>query len=349
MHTPDATPRRLKVGRHVVLVADPSMQKLYRRLEGRVSRARLPVLIRGESGTGKEIIARFLHEASPRQAGPFIALNCAALPENLVESELFGFCEGAFSGALTEKKGLFEAAHGGTLFLDEVAEMSPGVQAKLLRVLEDHRVRRLGETEERDIDVRIVAATYRDLERAVRKRRFRRDLYFRFKGIVVHLPPLRERPEELETLAREFVERHAEMAGLDALRWTPSGLRALHDYRWPGNIRELNAACGHLVATVDGDEVRADHLLEWTDGVPEPEGTTDLSVLGSALPAPAAPKPSGGKFAPIADELAALERTRIQEALEASGGNRTLAAQLISMPQRTFSNKLRQYALTRPQ
>lgn len=337
--------RELTVGDRAVTIADPAMQSLYERLEGRISRVHLPVLIRGESGSGKEVVARFLHDRA-RPDGPFVALNCAALPEHLVESELFGYAPGAFSGADRDKEGLFEAADGGTLFLDEVAEMSPNVQAKLLRVLEDFRVRRLGATEDRAVDVRVVAATYRNLERAVRRRRFRRDLYFRFKGIVVHLPPLRDRPVELELLARQFVLSHAERAGLPAPRWGPSGLEALKSHRWPGNVRELSAACGHLVATVDELEIRGDHVLAWTSGVPEPEGTTDLRTqdLGAAAE-PNGPEPSAGRFRPISEELAELERTRMQEALAASGGNRTLAAQLISMPQRTFTTKLRTYAI----
>ncbi|MEL6188625.1 MAG: sigma 54-interacting transcriptional regulator [Myxococcota bacterium] len=335
---------RTVAGRHIV-VADPAMADLYERVQSRVGRVQLPVLLRGESGSGKEILAHWLHESSSRGEGPFIAINCAALPEHLVESELFGYVAGAFSGAEREKAGLFEAADGGTLFLDEVAELSPNAQAKLLRVLDDRRVRRLGETTERPLDVRIVAATYRNLERAVRRRKFRRDLYFRFKGVVLHIPPLRERPRELELLARTFVEQHAERAGLPPPSWSPAGLRALREHRWPGNIRELAAACGHLVATVEsGGEIHPEHLHAWTEGVPEPHATSDIGTVDiDALPR----KAKEGPFRPIAEEIAELERTRMKEALEAAKGNRTLAAQLISMPQRTFTAKLRTHALVR--
>lgn len=332
------------IGGREVLITDPAMRRIHARIAGRIARLKLPVLLRGESGTGKEILARALHERSPRHEGPFIAINCAALPEHLVESELFGFRAGAFSGAHEDKPGLFEAAHEGTLFLDEVAEMRPDVQAKLLRVLDDHRVRRLGDIEDRDIDVRIVAATYRNLERAVRRRRFRRDLYFRFKGIVIHIPPLRERHDELEALAERFVVAHAREAGLPAPRWSPSGRQALLDHRWPGNVRELYAACGHLVATIEGPDIRADHVIEWATGVPEPDATTDIAAP-ELPPTEAVGAPGKKTFTPIAEELAQVERTRIQEALAAAGGNRTLAAQLISMPQRTFSSKLRSYGI----
>lgn len=331
--------RRVVAGRDIV-VADPAVEQLYAFMRDRVSRVRLPVLLRGESGTGKEIFARYLHEVSSRAEGPFVAINCAALPEHLVESELFGFAPGAFSGADRDKPGLFEAAHGGTLFLDEVAELAPDVQAKLLRVLDDRNVRRLGETVERHVDVRIVAATYRNLERAVRRRRFRRDLYFRFKGIVVHIPPLRERPLELEALARDFVRQHARDAELPAPLWAPCAIEALFEHRWPGNVRELKAACGHLVTMVDeGQPILAEHLRAWTMGLPDPGSTTDLQTTD--IPTP----PEAGAFKPIGEEIAELERTRMKEALQAAKGNRTLAAQLISMPQRTFTAKLRTHGL----
>jgi DNA-binding NtrC family response regulator/pSer/pThr/pTyr-binding forkhead associated (FHA) protein len=325
----------LTIGAQRVIVADPTVGRLYALIE-RLAPVGLPVLITGETGTGKELIATAIHTRSQRGGKQLISLNCAALHEALVESELFGHERGAFSGAIATRAGLVEAASGSTLFLDEVGELAPQIQAKLLRVLESHRVTRVGDVRERDVDVRIVAATNRDLEADVATGRFRRDLYFRLSAATLHLPPLRHRPRELPLLAAAFLEDACRRSGREAMQISDEAMAVLLAHGWPGNVRELKHLMQYVAATLAVDVLRADHLGERLGRLrPEPSSH-------SITPVPRDPL----QFRPLADELRELEITRIREAIEAAGGNQTRAAGLLAMPVRTFFEKAKLYGLT---
>lgn len=294
------------------VVASAAMRTALERVS-RVARTPATVLIQGESGSGKEIVARAVHQMSPRASRPWVDVSCGALPEHLMESELFGYERGAFSGADTAKPGLFELAHTGTLFLDEVGELDPKMQVKLLRVLDGAPYFRLGGVKKISVDVRVVAATNVDLERAARERRFREDLYHRLSQLVVRVPPLRERPEDIEALAHFFLEQVKPEAVLPA-----AAIRALQRHDWPGNVRELRNAITRAAVEASGPTV----------------GVEDL-----ALPEPALD--SGGD----GDSLDGLERTAILRVLGQTNGHRQRAADMLGISRRTLSRKLKQYAL----
>ncbi|MCY1043918.1 sigma 54-interacting transcriptional regulator [Corallococcus sp. bb12-1] len=331
---------RLDLAGRSVLVADPAMSQLYALLR-RLAASELPVLVCGETGVGKENAAFAVHHWSRRGIGPFIAVNCAALPEGLVESELFGNEKGAFTGATTSRVGLLESAQGGTVFLDEVGELPPSAQAKLLRALEVRRITRVGDTRERPIDLRVVAATHRDLEADVAAGRFRQDLYFRLGAATVLLPPLRERPREVPLLARDFLARACLALGRQELVLASDTLHALSRHAWPGNVRELRNLMDYVAAAVAGDVVEPHHLPPRMMGrkgtAPVPAGVESTPEAGRAVA-----EASAGARPPLAQELRELERRRMMEALEASDGVQTKAAALIGMPIRTFSFKLKQ-------
>jgi two-component system response regulator AtoC len=305
------------------IVLDPAMVALYE-LVTQLAPAQLPVLITGETGTGKELVAAALHARSLRAQRPLVPLNCAALPESLAESTLFGHDRGAFSGAVTSRPGVLEAASGSTLFLDEVGELPLAIQAKLLRVLETQRVARVGEVLEREIDVRVVAATNRDLRVEVASGRFRSDLYFRLSAAVLHLPALRDRPYEIVPLARSFLNEARSRLGQPLLRLTVLAENRLRSRPWLGNIRELRNLMQYVAATAKDDEVTEEHINP-------PQG-------------PPVKVPT--KFRPLSEEIADLERVRIREALIETGGNQTRAAEVLSMPVRTFFGKAKLYGLT---
>ncbi|HEU0034199.1 MAG TPA: sigma 54-interacting transcriptional regulator [Kofleriaceae bacterium] len=323
---------RIELGERSVLVCHPAMIRLHDLLR-RLAASNLPVLIEGETGVGKEHAAYAVHHHSSRRGKPFVALNCAAIVKELVESQLFGCDKGAFTGATTAREGVFEAAHGGTLFLDEVGELELPVQAKLLRALQDRRITRVGETREREVDVRIVAATHRDLERDVEAGRFRQDLLFRLRGAPVHVPPLRERRCEIPVLFRALVAEAARAAGREPPVATPEVMERLLAYRWPGNIRELKNLAEYVVATVEDDRIEASDLLGELATAPAP-----------APPPPPARDPSAA-MRRLADEITELERTRMIEALEKTGGIKRRAAALLGMPIRTFNMKFKQHGL----
>jgi transcriptional regulator with PAS, ATPase and Fis domain len=308
------------------VVIDPAMRRLYE-LATRVARGTISVLVVGETGTGKEVLAELIHTHSPRAAGPLVRINCAAFAETLIESELFGHEKGAFTGAQRERAGLLEAADGGTVVLDEVGETTPAIQAKLLRVLEERAVLRVGASTPRPIDVRFVAATNRDLEGEIETGRFRRDLYFRLAGVVLAIPPLRDRPDDLVALAERFAAEAAARIDRPPPRLSPGALAALRAHPWPGNVRELRNVIERAVLLADGDELTAEHL-PFAAAAPATGSTPDPAALPSAL--------------------AALERQRIVEALEAAHGNQTRAAAALGMPLRTLVKRLDQYNLPRP-
>jgi two-component system, NtrC family, response regulator AtoC len=254
------------VGR--ILIGDsPGMREVMARVD-RLAPTDATVLIRGESGTGKELVAHALHARGPRAGAAFIAVNCAAIPDGLVESELFGHEKGAFTGAATRHTGLADAADGGTLFLDEIGELSPAAQARLLRFVQDSEVRPVGATRARRVDVRVIAATHRDLLRRVREGAFREDLYYRLRVVEVNLPPLRDRGEDAVLLARHLLAAAAQRLGRPELTLAPDALRSIRDHRWPGNVRELDNAIQRAAIMADTDEIDA-RLLALDDEVPD--------------------------------------------------------------------------------
>jgi DNA-binding NtrC family response regulator/pSer/pThr/pTyr-binding forkhead associated (FHA) protein len=336
--------RTVEVGPHRIVVADPAMLRLYTLIE-RLAASDLPVLVYGETGTGKELAATALHEWSARRSGPLVAFNCAALQETLVESELFGYERGAFSGAVGAKPGLLERGAGGTVLLDEVGELPPTAQAKLLRVLETKRVMRLGDVRERDIDIRVVAATNRNLDQEVREGRFRQDLFFRLSGGMLWLPPLRDRKQELRILAGGFLAEACARAGVAPMGISDAGMRTLLGYAWPGNIRELKNLMEYAAAAVRGPLLEPEHILA---RLAPASGGAARPAVGEDTLVPDVPAPTSPRFRPIDDEVRELERSRMEAALAATGGNQTRAAELIAMPLRTFQAKIKAYGLTAP-
>jgi len=313
-----------------VVVADPSMGRVFGFAQ-RVARTNTTVLILGETGTGKEVIAQQIHAWSSRAGKRFIRVNCAALPEPLVESELFGHERGAFTGAEKRKVGFIEAAHEGTLFLDEIGELSMAVQAKLLSMLENRAVVRLGSTVETPVDVRVIAATHRDLTKQVAEGRFREDLYYRVGVAVIRVPPLRQRSSEIPLLARLFARRFGQQLGWPEPMIMAEASAALVAHGWPGNVRELRNAIEHAMLLTEDGMIRREHLPE-TVTVPgsSPQAASDRATA----------RTKGVKTA-----LAELERAAIEDALRAEGGNRTRAARVLGISLRSLLYKIEKYGV----
>jgi two-component system response regulator AtoC len=330
-----------------VVVADPSMQRLHELVE-LVARSTISVLITGETGAGKEVISDAVHARSPRAAQPFVSLNCAALPETLLESELFGYERGAFTGATQAKQGLIESAHEGTLFLDEIGEMPMATQAKLLRVLENGELTRIGALKPRVVDVRFIAATNRDLPTLVGRGQFRRDLYFRLNGITIPVPPLRERPSEIAPLAMHFLELAAKRAGRRAPRLAPEVFGLLAAHPWPGNIRELRNVMDRAVALCAGDVLGPVNVLLDPPMPSSTRGPLTASVTPIASAAPMIPAPGQERAGRLLRLDAGTERKLIEEALERAAGNQGRAAELLGVSRRTLINRLDEYGIARP-
>lgn len=324
---------RFSVAGSEVLIADPAMRKLYGLLE-RLAKSELPVLIHGETGVGKELAAATLHDRSPRRQGRLVTVNCAALSETLAESELFGHERGAFTGAVATKVGLFEAASGGTLFLDELGELSLSLQAKLLRVLENKKVTRVGDTKERAIDVRIVAATNRKLDEEVKAGRFRQDLYFRLASAVVLMPPLRERRREIALLARLFVAQAAARLGQAVPLLAPAALDALQAHGWPGNLRELKNAMEYAVAVAVDDTIEPENLPTSVVSV------TPQAVSPNTLQQPLAQLARAVLRVATGDKLEAIQEVLVQEALTLAEGNKSAAARLLGVHRKVIERRV---------
>jgi DNA-binding NtrC family response regulator/pSer/pThr/pTyr-binding forkhead associated (FHA) protein len=302
-----------------MIVGDPQMLRVYE-LVRKVADHPITVLVNGETGVGKEVIAAAIHQASSRRAGPLVRLNCASVPETLLESTLFGYEKGAFTGADRRTAGYFEAAHGGTLFLDEIGEVSAGMQAKLLRVLEERCLTRVGGTQEIAVDVRVVCATNRDLESEVRRGAFRSDLFFRISAFTILVPPLRDRPMEILLLAEHFI---AQCAGRNRPVLSPSAASALKAYAWPGNVRELRNAIERAVVVRSGRVIELDDL---------PDQIRDLVADGPIV-------------RDVRDRFADLERTAIERALAAAEGNQTEAAKALGISRRALIYRMEKYGL----
>lgn len=311
-----------RYGFESILGRSASMERLFEKMR-QVAPTRSSVLVVGESGTGKELVAKALHRASPRRKERFLAINCGAIPSDILESELFGHERGAFTGAVARKTGKFELAHRGTLFLDEISELYPELQVKLLRVLEERQIMRVGGNELLDVDFRLLAATNRDLEKEVEEGRFREDLYYRLKVVTLEIPPLRERGSDIALLAQHYLDHFCGEHGKPATRFTPAALELLARQPWPGNVRELRNVIESVVIFHEGDEV----------------GVEDLAIGHGASPVAIAdePRPDGRQA------MSDIERQAILATLDRTEGHRGKAAEILGIGLRTLQRKLKEY------
>jgi len=320
-----------------IVGASLAMEKLKQTIRT-VASTQSTILIYGESGTGKELVARAVHVCSPRATQPFVSINCGAFPETLLESELFGYVKGAFTGASQNKRGLFEVAHEGTIFLDEISEMSLTMQVKLLRVLQERCVRPVGGTDEISIDVRVIAATNRHLDQLVAENAFREDLYYRLSVIPVSVPPLRERREDVPLLVNHFLKKYAPAAGRNIAHVHQPSLTALSGYDWPGNVRQLENAIERAVALETTQELHVD--------LPAERPKAQAAAAGAGLPG--LPSPGGGVLPPDLDMeqyVAGIEKSLLQAALSQSNGVQTRAADVLRISYRSFRHLMKKYDL----
>jgi two-component system response regulator AtoC len=315
---------------HAAIIAESPAMKDVLRVVSKVAPAKTTVLITGESGTGKELVARAVHELSPRKGGTFVAVNCGAIPDQLIESELFGHAKGAFTGAQSAKRGLFEEADGGTLLLDEIGELPLQLQPTLLRALQEGEIRRVGDARSIKVDVRVLAATNRDLAQEAAQGKFREDLFYRLNVVAVKLPALRDRPEELSLLAERFIAQHASRLGVPPKNLSSDALSLLREWRWPGNVRELENALERALVLSEGDEIEPDALPE------------EIRAARKASGPP--PTPQEGDLS-VKRAQRALEADLIRRALERTGGNRSRAADLLELSPRALLYKIREYGL----
>jgi DNA-binding NtrC family response regulator len=314
---------------------DPGLKKVLQALQ-RAAASDATVLLEGESGTGKELFARTLHALSPRADGPFVAINCAAIPDTLLESELFGHEKGAFTGAVARKPGRFELAHRGTLFLDEIGDLPLPLQAKILRAIEDRRIDRLGGTTPIQVDVRLVAATNRNLRASVAARRFREDLFFRLSVFPITIPPLRERRADVAILARYFAERYSrELRGAAPVAFSPEAVAAMEAYDWPGNVRELQNSVERAVILSDGEAIRPRHLSLAPDRVAQERAVDPWELVDLS-----------GSLAEVMRRTAsAVERRKIQQSLKAAAGDKAAAADMLQIGLKALLAKLKEHGL----
>ncbi|MFZ5426116.1 MAG: sigma-54 interaction domain-containing protein [Thermodesulfobacteriota bacterium] len=319
---------------HGMVGRSPAMRRLYEIIE-KAAGTGAPMLLLGESGTGKELAARAVHELGPRRDGPFVELNCAALNESLLESELFGHAKGAFTGAHRTRRGRFEEAHGGDIFLDEIGDAPLSIQTKLLRVLETRTVERVGENRPVPADARIIAATRQDLRALIAQGRFREDFYFRVSVIPIVLPPLRERMEDLPLLAEHFLHLAASRAGKDVPHLTPEAMRALMGHPWPGNVRELRSAMEYAMMLAEEGRIGPEHLPAGL-GLASPGAGLPLARLDAARVPGASPGMDRG----------AAERQALVDALRRTGGNKTQAARILGVTRLTVQNRMRKYGVS---
>ena len=318
-------------GRERIVGSSAAMQSVYK-LVGRIADAHASVLITGETGTGKELVAETLHQNSSRRAGPLVRVNCAALPESLLESELFGHEKGAFTGAIGLRKGRFELADGGTIFLDEVGELSPGIQKKLLRVLQVGEFERVGGSVTLRSDARVVAATNRDLEAEVRQGNFREDLYYRLNVLRIALPPLRERRDDIPALIAHFLDRYRPAPGAPPAKISGPAMRLLVSGDWPGNVRQLENSIQQAVVLSGGRVITPEHLRQMTTSRGAEQRSLDVSSLVR-------------DSVPLKSVLAKVEREMIVEALRQAAGNRSEAARMLHIYRRLLYEKIEEYGL----
>ena len=322
-----------KFGLENIVGSSPAMERLFD-IVRQAAPTQATVLIEGASGTGKELVAQAIHRLSARAAGPFVAVHCAALSSSLLESELFGHEKGAFTGAVVQRKGRFEMAHGGTLFLDEISEIEPSVQVKLLRVLEERRFERVGGVDTVDVDIRIIAATNRDLRKYVEEGKFREDLFYRLDVVEIKMPPLKERGGDIALLCNRFMKEFAEVNARPVSRIAPEAAAILQAYSWPGNVRELRNTIEKMVVLARGDTLAVEDV---------PANIRDEARLNGVSGVSAAPAPApAADFAPT-ESLAEVEKRKILAALDAAGGNRSKAAIALGISRRTLNRKLNEW------
>ncbi|MBF0187965.1 MAG: sigma-54-dependent Fis family transcriptional regulator [Magnetococcales bacterium] len=317
-------------GRHLI-TGDSMMLRLLTQIR-RVAGSKATVLIEGESGTGKELVARYVHQVSDRSDRPFVAINCAALPENLLESELFGHAKGAFTGAMADRKGKFQQANSGTIFLDEISEMTLNLQAKLLRVLQEGEVDPVGGKSPISLDVRVVASTNRDLKTYAQEGNFREDLYYRLNVFPVQLPPLRKRPTDVVLLAEHFRKRFVQELGRNDIPFDDSALQALKSCAWRGNVRELENVIQRCLLVAEGGAITADDLMIDTSSAPAGDNGSSAADAGDTI------------SMPVGTTVKEMEEILIRHTLDEVDGNRTRAAEILGISIRTLRNKLNEYA-----
>jgi len=347
---------RLELGKNAaqrerIVGASKPMMEVFK-LIGKVASADATVLVTGESGTGKELIAEALHRASKRNPHPLVKVSCAALPESLLETELFGHEKGSFTGAMTMRKGRFETANKGTIFLDEIGEMTLGTQTKLLRIIQEREFERIGSNVPIKIDIRVIAATNRNLSEEVEKGKFREDLYYRLNVIHIHMPPLRERPDDIPLLIEHFLAKFRHAPNSIPTSITEEALARLVEYDWPGNVRELENAIERAVVLSRGNPITVDHLpfgdrreardrarLSDRRNRMEDEADAELAAYEGAQ------ANGNGASGTLKDRVAALEKQLISDALERAGGDQAAAAEELGLPKRTFTTKLKEHGL----
>jgi len=335
-----AEPNASATQRRPMLIGRSESMEQLRTLIGRVARSQAPVYISGESGVGKELVARLIHESGPRSGGPFVPVNCGAIPSELMESELFGHKRGAFTGAVADSKGLVQSSEGGTLFLDEVADLPLHMQVKLLRVIQEKTVRPVGESREIGVDVRILSATHKNLAQLVTQGRFREDLYYRINVIELRVPSLRERPSDIADLAEAIVVRLARRLRIEAPKIMPAAMQRLEQYAFPGNVRELENILERALTLCEGGRIDAGNIQLRDDTLHAAAARSPEPNLPSALVAPQAAGPAN-----LGSQLEDLERAAIVRALEQTRYNRTAAAKLLGMTFRALRYRIKKLGI----